>query len=121
VGFRARREEVEQALEGNVLATAELVGTFERWGLPQRLDPRSIATGDHDHAGALGHRIDVAAVSPSTAASLVGLLQRLMREVGDSMASRSARGDSLVDAFAGHSRAEGRRRFTATIASGRVS
>jgi phosphatidylethanolamine-binding protein (PEBP) family uncharacterized protein len=30
VGFRARGEEIEQALEGNVLATAELVGTFER-------------------------------------------------------------------------------------------
>jgi hypothetical protein len=48
-------------------------------------------------------------------------LQRLMREVGDSMTSRPARGDSLVDAFVGLSRAEGRRRFTATIASGRVS
>lgn len=48
-------------------------------------------------------------------------LQRLMREVGDSMTSRPARGDSLVDAFVGLRRAEGRRRLTATIASGRVS
>jgi phosphatidylethanolamine-binding protein (PEBP) family uncharacterized protein len=30
VGFRAGRPELEQALEGHVLATAELVGTFER-------------------------------------------------------------------------------------------
>jgi Raf kinase inhibitor-like YbhB/YbcL family protein len=30
VGFRAGREELEKALEGHVLATAELMGTFER-------------------------------------------------------------------------------------------
>jgi phosphatidylethanolamine-binding protein (PEBP) family uncharacterized protein len=30
VGFRAGRPEVEQAIEGHVLATADLVGTFER-------------------------------------------------------------------------------------------
>ena len=30
VGFRAGREEVDRALQGHVLATAELIGTFER-------------------------------------------------------------------------------------------
>jgi Raf kinase inhibitor-like YbhB/YbcL family protein len=30
VGFRAGRDELERALEGHVLATAELIGTFER-------------------------------------------------------------------------------------------
>jgi phosphatidylethanolamine-binding protein (PEBP) family uncharacterized protein len=30
IGFRAGRPEVERALEGHVLATADLMGTFER-------------------------------------------------------------------------------------------
>ena len=30
IGFRAGRPEVERALEGHVLATAEPMGTFER-------------------------------------------------------------------------------------------
>jgi phosphatidylethanolamine-binding protein (PEBP) family uncharacterized protein len=30
VGFRAGRPEVAEALEGHVIATAELIGTFER-------------------------------------------------------------------------------------------
>jgi Raf kinase inhibitor-like YbhB/YbcL family protein len=30
LGFRAGRDELERALEGHVLATAELMGTFER-------------------------------------------------------------------------------------------